>query len=88
MRRDELTNEVYCDEHQDCVCGYGIRVGTLQRRYGVLCSVDDDGRLYLRAPRRSDVALAQRVVEAVASATRAGQAPIFPADITSIREKS
>ncbi len=43
-------------------------LGQLQIRQGVLCAIDDKGRLYLRAPRRADVALAQRVVAAVTQA--------------------
>ncbi len=50
----------------DGLCGCGLRVGDLQLRQGILCSIDDSGRLYLRAPRAADVALAQRVVASIA----------------------
>ncbi len=75
-----------CDEHPDEVCGCGLRVGQLQRRRGVLCAVDERGRLYVRAPRKADVQLAQRLVAAVESAAESG--PLRIADITSVREKT
>lgn len=63
--------------------GEGLVLGQMELRHGVLCSVDERGRLYLRAPRRSDVQLAQRVVASLAKDPLASLA----ADITSIRER-
>ena len=59
-----------CDEHSETskICGCGLVPGQLQMRNGLLCAVDAGGHLYLRAPRRSDVQLAQRVVATMANA--------------------
>ena len=51
-----------CPELEGVICVCRIRPGTLQVVNGVLCASDVHGRLYVRAPRRADVALAQRVV--------------------------
>ena len=72
-------------EKNDELCGCGIAVGTMQMRRGVLCSVDARGRLRIRAPRRKDVALAQRVVAAVAGA-KDDVSKQLTADLTGIRE--
>lgn len=62
----------------------GIRVGALEIRQGVLYSRDGLGRSYYRAPRRADVALAQRVVAAVAASD---EGPLLATDIVGLREK-
>ncbi len=79
-------NDWNCDEHEDSVCGCGIALGEMQLRRGVLCSVDAQGRLYITAPRKSDVLLARRLVAAVANAARSTQ-DLLVADLVSIREK-
>ena len=56
----------HCDEHPEATCGCGIGPGQLQLRNGLLCAGDARGRLYVRAPRRADVALAQRVAATLA----------------------
>ncbi len=63
----------------------GLSVGQMEMRHGVLCSVDGLGRSYYRTPRKADVALAQRVVAAVASTE--GAAEQLVANITGLREK-
>ncbi len=65
----------------------GLRLGQVQIRNGILCSTDARGRLYLRAPRRADVQLAQRVVATMAAAGNDVGNQLV-ADLTSVREKS
>ncbi len=79
-------NDWNCAEHPDAICGCNLGVGQMQIRRGVLCSVDNRGRLYLRAPRRKDVQLARRVVAAVQHS--ADKADELPADVVGIRETS
>lgn len=69
------------DESLSCS---GLVPGQLQLRRGLLCSVDEHGRSYYRAPRRADVALAKRVVAAVANDPKG---PQLLADVTAIRER-
>ncbi len=64
----------------------GIAVGALELRQGLLCTRDAKGRHYIRAPRRGDVALAQRVVAAVAAAGDE-RAKALVQDITGIGER-
>ncbi len=80
-------NDWNCEEHPDSICGCNLSVGEMQIRRGVLCSVDDRGRLYLRAPRRADLQLARRVAAAVAGASRSTK-DLLSADIVGIREKT
>ena len=75
-----------CAKCKTGLCGCGLRVGRLEIRQGVLCATDDKGRFYLRAPRRADVALAQRVVAAVSNAGDERLAALVE-DIEGIREK-
>ncbi len=80
-------NDWNCDEHPDSICGCNLRVGTMQMRRGLLCSTDDGGRLYLRAPRRADVRLAQRVVATMAGATDDVSRQLA-ANLVGLREKT
>ena len=77
-----IMKETIDEEHLSAA---GLLPGTLQIRQGILCSVDAHGRLYLRAPRRADVALAARVVAAVRANPDAAES--LAADITSVREQ-
>ena len=61
--------EFSCEKHPGAICGCNLSVGELQLRRGLLVRTDSDGNVYLRAPRRADVHLAQRVVAAVAGAS-------------------
>ncbi len=73
-------------EHDKALDTTGLRVGALQMREGILCSTDEGGRLYLRAPRKADVRLAQRVVASMAGAGDSVAAQLV-ADLTGVREK-
>ncbi len=81
-----LLDGSYC-EHEgiNLICPCELAPGELSLREGCLCSVDSDGRLYVRAPRRADVALAQRLVAAVRGS--AGGPAELPPDITAVREQ-
>ncbi len=78
--------EYECDEHPGTLCCCGIRVGTLQVRRGLLCSVDERGRCYYRATRRADALLAQRVVATMAAAGDDTSQQLV-ADLVSLREE-
>jgi len=65
-----------------CVCD--LVVGRMEIRGGNLCSTDDKGHLYLRAPRGRDAKLAQRLVAAMEQ-TSDGSSTLA-ADVTSVRE--
>ncbi len=77
-------DDYQCDEHIDALCGCGLGAGEMQIRRGVLCTRDEHGRLYLRAPRKADVQLARRVVAAVSNtADLSGR---LPANVVGLRE--
>ncbi len=84
-QNDEQPPGFTCEAHPDELCGCGLRPGDLELRGGCLCAVDHLGRLYVRAPRRADVALAQRLVAAVRGS--AGGPAELPPDITAVREQ-
>ncbi len=73
-------------DSDEAISGDGLAVGQVQMRKGILCSVDAHGRFYLRAPRRADVALAQRVVATMAAAGDDVSSRLV-ADLTSVREE-
>ena len=74
-------------DEEDINCTCGIRVGALEQRNGILCSVDARERNMYRAPRGSDVALAQRIVAAVKAADDDVSHQLVQ-NITGIREGS
>jgi len=61
--RESPTNR----DRPNILCGCGLAEGRLTNRQGVLCR-QVNGDFYISAPRRADVALAERVVAAVAAA--------------------
>ncbi len=72
-----------CEFPSEVLCHCGIGVGTLQLRNGVLCKRDEFGRCYVGAPRRADVALAQRMVAAIRDSP---EGSLLASDVTSVRE--
>ena len=76
--------EFSCDEHAPDLCSCDLRVGQLQLRQGLLCRLNDRGRLHCGAPRRGDVAMAQRILASIED-TPLGTA--LPADIIGVYEK-
>ncbi len=75
-----------CDEHPESTCGCGLRVGEMQMRGGNLCTVDDIGRLYIRAPRKSDALMARRVAATLKSAD-ADTSKFIVENLEGLREK-
>ena len=74
-------------KHNECICACGLSAGQMQLRGGLLVRVCLDGNIILRAPRRTDVHLAQRVVAAVEGAKEDDDPFYFPANITGIGKK-
>jgi len=75
-----------CETCGPTVCGCGLRVGEMQLRSGVLVSVDHKGRLYIRAPRRSDAIMARRVVATMQGASDDVSRQLV-ANLKGVREK-
>ncbi len=63
-------------EEPETVCAHGMAPGQTAIRGGNLCTLGVDGRLYIRAPRRADVHLAERLG---AHMQAAGGDPLLPA---------
>ncbi len=83
---DFYENDWDCIDHPKQICGCHLSVGEMQIRRGALCSVDERGRLYIRATRSADVRMARRVVAAIKHS--AERENILAADIVGLREKS
>ncbi len=79
-------HECESGEHPGALCGCGLGLGELQMRGGLLCTVDERGRLYLRAPRQADRRMAQRVVATMRGATDDVSKQLV-ANLKGIREK-
>lgn len=86
MKTKRTPHGVDCDGNGPEVCRCGLVPGALQNRHGILCSVDDRGHVYLRAPRAADVELAKRVVAAVAS-SKDDRTSILVENIVGLREE-
>ena len=59
----------HCEEHGIVICACGFGVGEMQLRQGILVFCDSRGRIVLRAPRRADARMAQRVVATMRGAS-------------------